>query len=329
MQWSDTSVLITGVDGFVGSHLAMALLAQGAQVAGLLHKAAVAGKSGLLAWNIAQRIESHIGDVADELFVPAVLRAARPEWIFHLAAQTIVTRAETDPFQTLDTNVRGTYVLLTAAALLPHLQGIIVASSDKAYGPSPVLPYTENMPLRGGSVYNSSKVCTELVATSVAVRFDLPLAITRCANIYGPGDFQFSRIVPDSARALARGEPPTIRGDGRHRRDFLFVDDAVSGYMKLAQYLAGHQVARGEAFNFGTGEPIAIVDLVRSLIECGPSPPVCPVILGRPTPQELPEQSLDSSKARQVLGWRPEVPLPVGLMRTLEWYESYCTRNEV
>lgn len=323
MLWKGVKVFITGIDGFVGSHLAKFFLEQEAHVFGLLHKPSTAEASGLCAWNIADRVTGYVGDLVDPERIKAVLQAARPQWIFHLGAQTIVTKAEDAVLQTLETNVRGTYILLYAAAVLSGLKGVVIASSDKAYGASPTLPYTEDMPLRPRAVYDSSKASAEAVARSVAERYSLNLAITRCANIYGSGDFHFSRIIPDTCRALLLGQRPTIRGDGLHARDFLYVDDAVAGYCKLAEYMVEQGSVRGEAFNFGTGEATLIRDLVQMLIAVGPDPAIEPLILGQPTPAEIPHQYVDATKARQCLEWRPRVSLAEGLQRTMHWYGKF------
>lgn len=324
MRWTDQTVLVTGAGGFIGSHLAKALREVGADVHGLLKPSwdRKADRVGFLSG-----VARHQADVADHHTVHRIVADIQPHWIFHLAAQAIVGGADDAPLATLEANVRGTYNAMHCARASRRLRGIVLASSDKAYGSSPVLPYTESTPVEGGAIYDSSKAAAELVARAVAKRFDLPLAVTRCANIYGPADFHFSRIVPDTCRSLARGEAPRIRGDGRHRRDFLHIEDAVRAYLALVGYLAGQPDARGEPFNFGHGIPVAMIDVVTALIAASDQPDLEPIILAHPTPTEIRDQYVDCAKARAVLNWAPEVQLATGLRRTLDWYQGYFANH--
>lgn len=325
--WKESRVFITGVDGFVGSHLAKRFLSLGASVGGVLHKPVQEGESGLLVWGIADRVKTYIGDIANERFVEYALNDFNPHWIFHLAAQSIVTKAQRSPFLTYETNIKGTYSLLCSASILKELQGIILASSDKAYGESSELPYTEKTPLRGGSIYDTSKACGDLIASSAAKSFDLQLCITRCANIYGPGDLHFSRIVPDTVKAVVKGEHPVIRGSGLHERDFIYVDDAIAAYVFLAEYMQKNKV-RGEGFNIGNEKSFRIADLVQMILDIGDSEGKKVIILGKETPAEITKQSMDATKARTYLGWNPQVPLAEGLKRTIDWYRGYFARKE-
>lgn len=322
MRWDGLKVFISGIDGFVGSHIARVLLKKGAQVCGVLHKPVEIGKSGLLVWGITDSIRTYIGDIANKNFLESSLKNFNPQWIFHLAAQPIVTEAQINHFYTLETNVKGTYNLLYSASTVLKVDGIILASSDKAYGISPDLPITEKMPLRGGSIYDTSKACADLIASSYSKWLDLPLGITRCANIYGPGDLHFSRIVPGTIKALVSGNRPVIRGSGLHERDFIYIDDVVSGYLNLAEYVNENRI-RGEAFNFGMGTPIKIKDIVQMIIDIENSDVKEAIILGKDSPAEIMKQTVDATKARDCLGWYPKVSLSDGLKRTIDWYHDY------
>ena len=328
MKWEEVRVFITGIDGFVGSHIARALFSKGSHISGLLHKPIEKGKSRLLVWKIADIARNYIGDVTDKDCLESILVESNPQWIVHLAAQTIVAYGQANAYDTLETNIKGTYNILDIAAKLPEVRGIIVASSDKAYGSSLELPYTEEMPLRGGSIYDSSKACADLVTWSLAKRFDLPLCITRCANIYGPGDLHFSRIVPDTIQSVINGNAPVIRGSGKHERDFIYIDDVISGYLKLADYLNQHHVS-GEAFNFGTGNAVRILDLVQMIINLSYSKIKASVILRQDNPAEIMKQCIDATKAQTLLRWTPHVSLPDGLKCTIDWYRTYFASEEV
>ena len=146
--------------------------------------------------------------------------------MFHLGAQPIVTTALRNPLPTFEANIRGTYNLLEACRVHRALvQRVVVASSDKAYGDAPTLPYTEDMPVNGRHPYDVSKSCTDLIAASYAHTYGLPVTVARCGNIYGGGDLNWSRIVPGTIRSFWTGERPVIRSNGRFTRDYIYVDD--------------------------------------------------------------------------------------------------------
>jgi CDP-glucose 4,6-dehydratase len=241
--------------------------------------------------------------------------------VFHLGAQTQVRHAQRQPFGTLEANVHGTYNLLEAARRCARpVCALVVASSDKAYGESDTLPYTEDHPLAGRNIYDASKSAADLLASAYAHGYDLPLGIARCGNIYGGGDLNWDRIVPGTIRSLLRGERPIIRSDGTLRRDYLFVDDAVTGYLALgAALIDGRE--HGEAFNFGHGEPVSVLDLVEEIGRAVGRTDLAPIVQSD-APNEIPAQWLDATKARIRLGWAPAFTLREGLQRTVEWYRE-------
>jgi CDP-glucose 4,6-dehydratase len=199
-------------------------------------------------------------------------------------------------------------------------QAIIVASSDKAYGPSERLPYTEDHPLAGRSIYDASKSACDLISSAYASSFGLPIAIIRCANLYGGGDLNWERIVPGTIRSLLGNQPPVIRSDGTLRRDYLFVDDAVDGYLAVAgAVLAGH--VRGEAFNLGNGVAVSVFEMVAAIRAAVGDAGLEPIIEGH-APNEIAAQWLDSRKARDLLGWTPRFSLLAGVCETVPWYRD-------
>jgi CDP-glucose 4,6-dehydratase len=328
MNWRNSRVLITGIDGFVGSHLANLLIEHGAIVGGILHKKPVPQNSGLMNWGITESVRQYVGNIVDEGFVKSVLDDYGADWVFHLAAQSIVTKAEESLFSTLETNIKGTYNLLSLSSEMPTLRGIIVASSDKAYGTQEELPYTEQLPLLGGAIYDTSKACADLIAQAMAHKMRVPLCVTRCANIYGPGDWHLSRIVPDTIQNIIHGKCPVIRGNGLHRRDFIYIDDAVSAYLKLAEYAEQAQ-AKGEAFNFGSGKAVRVIDIVHMIMEISGSGFEEPIILGKDNVAEIEHQYVDATKSRKLLGWNPKVSLSAGLEKTCDWYYDYNLKREL
>jgi CDP-glucose 4,6-dehydratase len=202
------------------------------------------------------------------------------------------------------------------------VERIVVASSDKAYGWQERLPYAEEAPLAGIYPYDASKACADILARSYHATFELPVAVTRCANLYGPGDLNYSRIVPGTVKAVLEGRRPVIRSDGTPERDYLYIADAVNGYLALAGAVPRPDVAGG-AFNFGTGAPIRVLALVRMVIETCGRDDLEPEILGTAGHGEIDRQYLSAEKARAVLGWEAETPLPEGLQRTCAWYREY------
>ena len=244
----------------------------------------------------------------------------RPGTVFHLAAQTQVGDANRAPLGTWETNVRGTYMLLEAVREHDAGARVVVASSDKAYGAHDELPYREDFALKPSYPYDVSKAAADMIARSYAETYDMPVAVTRLANVYGPGDVNWARLIPDSARALVRGERPVIRSDGTPERDYIYVEDAAAAYLAVADSLANPEF-RGRAWNAGSGQPLSVLEVVRRLIEIS-GRDVEPDIQGSGVPHgEIDRQYLDSTAIRTELGWEPKWDLDSGLRAAWEWYE--------
>jgi CDP-glucose 4,6-dehydratase len=248
-----------------------------------------------------------------------VLAEHRPGAIFHLAAQTQVGDANRDPLATWEINVRGTYLLLEAVRKQGAGAHVVVASSDKAYGAHEELPYREEFALQPSYPYDVSKAATDLIARSYAVTYDMPVAVTRLANVYGPGDLNWARLIPDTARSLTRGERPVIRSDGTPERDYIYVEDAARAYLAVEGSL-GDRANWGRAWNAGSGTPRSVLDVVRRLIAIS-GVDVEPVIEGTGVPHgEIDRQYLDSTAIQRELGWAPSWELDDGLRATWDWY---------
>jgi CDP-glucose 4,6-dehydratase len=317
--------LVTGAHGFVASHLAEALLARGVEVRVLDRPeprlADVGGPrhSVLDLLGIRDEVEQVETDLRDAEGVEAAVAAC--DSVFHLAAQTIVGVARRSPLETFEVNVRGAWNVFEACRM-HSVERTVFASSDKAYGSSPELPYREDFPLRASHPYDASKAAADIVARSYAHAYGVPLAVTRFANVYGGGDLNFSRLVPETTIAAIEGRSPVIRSNGSPERDFLHVDDAVSAYLAIAEAL-DEGVASGEAFNAGGEHPHSVrevVDLIAAMAGTG----VEAEYRGAGVPDgEIDRQYVDSSKLRTLTGWRPQVELADGLRRTLEWYGAH------
>jgi len=318
--WTDRQVFVTGATGFVGAHIVKGLVQSGAQVVCLQRDGI--NTNALDLFDLRRFVTIVSGKVEDFELMLRILSEYRIETVFHLAAQALVGATKHSALSTFDSNIRGTYTLLEACRQNPAVKSIVVASSDKAYGTSPRLPYAEEDPLSGLFPYDASKACTDIVARSYAHSYDLPVAVTRCANIYGPGDMNLSRIIPGTILSALRDEAPVVRSDGTPYRDFIFVDDVVRAYLLLAEQIDN---VRGEAFNFGSGSPVQIFDLVNRIIRlAGKEDSITPLImLQKKIAGESDKQYLSSEKAETRLGWNAEVSLEDGLERTIEWYRSY------
>jgi CDP-glucose 4,6-dehydratase len=259
--------------------------------------------------------------VTDYALLERMLAEYEIEAVFHLAGQTIFGIANHNPLSTFETNIRGTWLMLEAARRVKTVRRIVIASSYKVYGANEELPHSENTSLLGQYPYDVSKICAERLASSYATAYNQPIAITRCANLFGGGDLNWNRIVPGTMRSVVYGERPIIRSDGSPMRDYLFVQDAVAGYLRLAEAMDGASF-KGQAFNFGMDEPLCVLDLVHTIISISDHSTLEPIILGG-KPDDIQEQRLCSDKARQRLGWKPAYTMSEALKETLAWYGAF------
>ncbi len=317
--------LVTGGHGFVASHLTRALLESCDSVRVLDRPAPrltdVGGprRSGLDLHEIRAEVDLVEADLRDAEAVAAAIAGC--DAVFHLAAQTIVGVARASPVETFEVNVRGAWNVFEACRSL-EVERVVFASSDKAYGESDELPYREDFPLRGAFPYDASKAAADILARSYARSYGAPFAVTRFANVYGEGDLNFSRLIPETAAALLDGRPPVIRSDGSPQRDFLYVGDAISAYLAIADALDGNGAA-GEAFNAGGERPHEVREVVDLMVAAAGGG-VEAEYRGTGNPDgEIDRQFVDSSKLRELTDWSPAVELGEGLRRTLAWYGEH------
>ena len=313
------SVLVTGAYGLLGSWLVKRLVDAGA-VTTVLRRDRVACSSLELEGTVDHVNVVH-GDVIDAPLMERVLSEYEVDSVFHLAAQTIVGVANRSPVPTFETNIRGTWMLLEACRLT-KVERVVVAASDKAYGTHDELPYREEFALRPRFPYEVSKAATDMIARSYWHTFDLPVAVTRLANIYGGGDLNLSRLVPEAALAAIEGRRPLIRSDGSLQRDFLYVEDAVEAYLAIHRLLDEGRGA-GEAFNAGGDRPYSVLEVVELMCQVAGTG-ATPDVRGDGTPPgEITRQWVDSTKLRALSGWGPQVDLGEGLRRTISWYRQH------
>jgi CDP-glucose 4,6-dehydratase len=320
--WLDRRVFVTGCTGLVGAWTVRALLESGAHVVGLLRDQVPGSelcRSGLLS-----RIDLVHGDVADYALLERALAEYEIQTVFHLAAQTIVGIANRSPLSTFETNIKGTWCLLEAARRCGYLPQVVIASSDKAYGDQPVLPYSEEAPLAGRHPYDVSKSCADLLALTYHNTYSLPVCVTRCGNFFGGGDLNWNRIVPGTVRAILRGERPVLRSDGNQVRDYFYVKDGAAAYLHLAECMTKTPEVIGHAFNFSTEIQVTALEIVRRILALMGSN-LTPDIRNEAT-HEIKNQYLSAEKARKMLAWQPAYPMDEGLVETIAWYREYfCT----
>jgi CDP-glucose 4,6-dehydratase len=315
------AALVTGARGFTGAWLAKALLDRGREVVSLDKGRAERPVSTLSLLGIEDRVVDVQGDLCDRELLARVLGEHEVSDVFHLAAETIVATVAESPLRGFETNVRGTWTLLDAC-VAGGVERVVVASSDKAYGAHDELPYREEFALRPTAPYEASKAAADIIARSYWHSYGLPVAVTRFANIYGGGDLNFSRLIPEAVCAAVDGRAPVLRSDGSPERDFLYVEDAADAYLAIAANLDREEV-RGEAFNAGGGRPYRVGDVVAKIAELSGTG-VEPDIQGTGNPAgEIDRQYVDPAKLRERCGWEPAVGLDEGLRRAIEWYADH------
>jgi CDP-glucose 4,6-dehydratase len=319
MQWKNTPVLVTGCTGLIGSWLCKEIINRKANVVGLIRD--WVPKSVLIDDRYIDEMNIVRGDINDFQTMERIINEYEIEVVFHLAAQTIVETANRNPLSTFESNIKGTWNILEACRRVSTVKKIIIASSDKAYGDQPVLPYYEDMPLQGTHPYDVSKSCADLIAKTYHTTYGTPVCITRCGNFYGGGDLNFNRLVPGTIRTLLNGEPPVIRSDGSYIRDYFYVEDGVHAYLHLAEKMDDENIL-GEAFNFSNELQISVLEMVKKIISLMDKENIEPRVLNTAT-NEIIHQSLSAKKARKMLNWAPAHTLDEALERTIEWYMKF------
>ena len=322
--WKGRNVFVTGASGLLGSWLTQRLIAEKAHVTILMRDCvpdSLLCYSGTIGATTVVR-----ADLEDYWSLERSLNEYEIDTVFHLGAQAIVGTAHRSPLPTFEANVRGTYNLLEACRVhSKSVQRVVVASSDKAYGEQKELPCVEEMALQGRQPYAVSKSCADLLAQCYAHTYGLQVVILRCGNIFGGGDRNWSRIVPGTIRSLLRRERPVIRSDGKLLRDYIYVKDVVSAYLRAAEALDDPRVA-GEAFNVSNEKPLSVLTLVREiqrLMGCAAiEPDIQNIAAG-----EILNQYLSARKAHELLAWKTEYTLDSALEETIEWYRQFLSER--
>ena len=321
--WRDRPVFVTGATGLVGSWLVARLARAGADVVCLVRdwvpQSALVRDGHLSSYKVVT------GDLYDMALMERTLSEYEISTVFHLGAQTIVGTANRNPVPTFETNIGGTWALMEAARRTPTVKQVVVASSDKAYGACDTLPYDEGTPLHGQHPYDVSKSCADLISTTYAHTYGLPVTVTRCGNFYGGGDLNWNRIVPGTIRAALRGERPVIRSDGQFVRDYFYVEDGAAVYTLLAEKMGDHGAIAGQAYNFSNEIQVTVLELVEKILQKMGSD-LKPEVRNEAS-NEIRHQYLSAAKARRELGWAPLYTMDEGLERTIAWYRDFFEKS--
>ncbi len=317
--WFDRSVFVTGGAGFLGSALVKSLIGRGARVVCLIRDHV--HDSELMRSGAFSQVNVVYGDLSEINTIERCIAEYEVETVFHLAAQAIVGVANKSPVATFEANIQGTWNILEACRRLNSGAHIVVASSDKAYGEHDTLPYEEDFPLQGMHPYDVSKSCADLISLTYHQTYNLPVTITRCGNLFGGGDLNFNRIVPGTIKTTLDGRCPLIRSDGSPLRDYIYVQDAVDAYLLLGEKMQDEKI-QGNAFNFGTSQPLSVLDIIKKILGLMGRNDLEPQILNE-AHGEILHQYLSSEKAQRLLGWKPVASIDEGLLASIEWYKDY------
>jgi CDP-glucose 4,6-dehydratase len=331
--WKGRRVFVTGHTGFKGSWLALLLQMLGAEVHGFALTPTTIPALFTDA-KVASGMNSRFGDIRDQAFLATSVRDAAPEIVLHLAAQAIVSESFDKPLDTLQTNIIGTANLLEALRAQKSVKAVLIVTSDKCYeNKEGGRAYREDEPLGGNDPYSASKACTELVAASWRYAFfDKPgqpvIATARAGNVIGGGDWSRDRLVPDIMRAFIKQESAQLRSPDSIR-PWQHVLEPVLGYLSIAERCFADR-SFGQAWNFGPSEadvkPVRhVADRLAQFWGDGAGW----TQQGNNPVKEARILKLDSTKAQNLLPWRPRTTLDDGLRLTAQWYRGYAAGNDV
>jgi len=320
--WNNKNIFVTGGTGFLGSYLVKKLINYGANVTVLVRD--YIPQSNIYIGEEYKKVNIVNGVLEDYSLIERILGEYEIDTVFHLAAQAIVGVANRNPLGTFVSNIEGTWNILEAARRSSLIKRVIVASSDKAYGDQEKLPYDENMPLQGKHPYDVSKSCADLITQTYYETYKLPACVTRCGNLYGGGDLNFNRIIPQSIQSILNEEAPVIRSDGSFIRDYFYVEDAVDAYINLAEKVQEFNLG-GQAFNFSNEIQLTVLELIDKILKIMGSD-LKPIILNQGS-NEIKHQYLSANKARTILGWNPKYTIDEGLSKTVEWYKDFLKKE--
>lgn len=333
-RWTGRPVLVTGCTGLIGAWLSNALCAAGARVIGIARTPARAS-SAFAMIGLEERVELRTLAIEDAAAVQQVLDEYRPVVVFHLAGASQVGAAHASPLDAMRVNAGGSAALFEGVRRVVPAAPVVFASTTAVYGvpargagapPAPAIDaerrldvyLDEDSPMAPTSAYGGSKAAAEMIARTYAASYDLAIVALRCTNVYGPGDPNRARLVPSLVDDLLSGRTPRLRSKGTASRDYLFVDDAVRGFVHAAVRLEDGEVPSG-AFNLTGGASVSALEMARLLGGITGQPAVVPETGAEP---ESSPPTASAERARTRLGWMPQWTLEEGLRRTVHFYIS-------
>ena len=297
---------VTGITGFVGSHLAKALLDRGYEVVGLTRD--FNKKKALYRLGIEDRVVLVNGDICDKDLLKRILTQYNIRKVFHMAAVSIVGVALKTPAEAFKTNCYGTACLLEACKDI-GIPSVLVASTDKVYGEGMNRKEEESLDAEG--MYECSKASSEKVAKAFVHCYKMPIVVSRASNIYGAFDVN-SRIVPNTIRTMLSGELPKIFKNDSSLREYIYVEDVCDALILLAENI---EKTKGEVFNIGTGDVVGQEEMIKRIIKAS-GKNIKAEYIDKPVLVEIHQQSLDNSKIKNMFGWKPKHSLDQGLKKT-------------
>lgn len=308
------NTLVTGAGGFIGSRLAIRLARSGVRTVAFVNNIGCEHEEEL--FDAGCVIE--LGSISDYDRVRSLLSTHDIDTVFHMAAYAIVRLAARDPMTAYDVNVNGTVALLEACRVVGGVKKVVVASSDKAYGDHEKLPYTEQHPLQPKNTYDTSKACMDMISRSYAHNYGLPIVVTRCSNVYGPGDRNWNRLIPNTVSRVLRGTSPMLYSDIETGvREFIYIDDVLDAMLLLA---GSEDVTNSKAYNVGGTQPFVIRQLVDLILTVMDRKDLSIAVVQRePVFKEIMEQYIDSSLLQATVDWKPKTDIVDGLKTTIEW----------
>jgi CDP-glucose 4,6-dehydratase len=269
---------------------------------------------------VRDRIHLVLGKTTEQAKLQQALAKHNIQTVYHLAANSNLAWAKSNPVSVFESNIQGSWCVLEACRLAGGLESIVVASSNTVYGDQPHRePFEEGFAFNPTHPYPASKACTDIIARCYAANFGLPIGVVRATNTYGGADPNLKRIVPDTCLKLLRGERPVILSDGTPEKGYLYVKDTVRAYLMVGARAAERQI-QGSAFNFHPDRPTTVLELVRAMVKVSGRGDLEPEIRGKPGAYEY--EFLSADRARRMLGWEPLYDLEAGLAETFTWYQA-------
>lgn len=313
--WQGKNVLITGLTGFIGCWMAEKLLERGAHVIG--YDISLTGALPLHP-GLDKKITLIQGSILEQAPLEKAFKDHNVDVCFHLAGQSMIEVGDAAASMTFEINAQGTWVVLEAARAA-KVDRIVVSSSNTVYGDQKEFPTKEDAPLNGDFPYAASKVCTDVIARSYAKSCNMNVVACRQTNTFGGGDFHLTHIVTATILSLLKGEAPVIKSDGTPTKAYLYVEDTVAGYIRMAEEAHRPEV-RGEGFNL-TCKSETVLDIVKAAVSAS-GKNLEPQVTGTPETTRHDKEFLSPEKSKAILGWEPQFTLEQGLKKTYDWFEA-------